>query len=216
MHGYVMFNLARLPRGPYSIDGTGESAFSQAFRRDRRARSPPVLLTKQGNRPKVIGTESVARPQRLIGTTRLWRYLVRPRTMGIVGAVVASLALLASATGAIASEHYCVGNLQAKWACAHGNAHTVDKAYVEIITNHTGCAGLGTGFGGYKPPVVYAEDFTSVACTNGSGTSGGTRISINGAHGAVYNPNSSTTDYVYDAHISWCNVPSGQTTCTPS
>lgn len=111
-------------------------------------------------------------------------------------------ALLSLAPSAFAgTDHYCQGNLPAGWSCAGGNAHT-GRLYVEIITNHTGCAALAFGYGGYNSRPL-ADNTLLVACTSGRGTNGGTRQGTTPAHGAVFNPNSRTTDYIYDAHISY-------------
>lgn len=123
------------------------------------------------------------------------------RLRKLVGGLVVAgaLAAVAPSLAAAGTEHYCAGGLSAGWRCASGNAHSVNSMYVEVVTDHTACAAVGWGFGGYSP----SGSVSLVACTSGSGTMGGWRNAVSDGHGAVYNPNGSTTDYIYDAHASW-------------
>ncbi len=114
----------------------------------------------------------------------------------LVGSVAADRAVAGT-------EHYCEGNtVPARSVCAGGNAHG-GTVYVQVQLNHTGCAGLAYGFGGWQYGTLANTE--SWACTSGAGTNG-TYVTICcslAGHGAVINENQSTQDYVYEAHISW-------------
>ena len=125
---------------------------------------------------------------------------VRRVAVGSTTAIGLLLCVLVAAAVA-GTTHYCSGNLSAGWSCADGNAHS-GGLYVEITTDHTGCAALAYGYGGYNGSPT-SDNTQFVACTNGSGTNGGTRIGVVNGHGAVANPNAMTTDSVSDAHITW-------------
>lgn len=73
---------------------------------------------------------------------------------------------------------------------------------VNIQTNHTGCAAVAVGYGGYNSSPT-SSDTGLVACTSGSGTAGGWVSLGTPSHGAVYDPNQSTGDYIYEAHIGY-------------
>jgi hypothetical protein len=134
------------------------------------------------------------------------------RTLGrVFGRTVALLlvagvflgAAAASATAGV--EHYCAGDWPAKWACSGSTGHNNQTIYVEIVTNHTGCADIASyPYGGgswYNPDLNYWDDW---ACTAGSGTNGGyAAVSGGTVYGGIRNPNASTTDHVSDAHVSW-------------
>lgn len=137
-----------------------------------------------------------------------------PRTLGLgtprrwVGLLVVIAGVLAVATPASAGvlETYCSGaNLQNGWGCGGGSAFS-GNIHVDITTSHTGCAALSS-FGGYNSSPVVGGAFggsvnlVNLACTNGSGTNGANALTTS-HHGAIYNPNGSTWDYIYDAHIS--------------
>jgi hypothetical protein len=112
---------------------------------------------------------------------------------------------IASGNAVAGVQHYCAGDWPAKWACSGSQGFTNNTIYVEIVTNHTGCADIAWApYGGgswYNPPLSYWYDW---ACTAGSGTNGGyASVSGGTAYGGIRNPNTSTTDHVYDAHVSW-------------
>ncbi len=121
-------------------------------------------------------------------------------SLALIGAISA-IGWVSSAAPALAGvEHYCENaNLPAWSACAHGNAHGYMVLYTDIQTNHSGCAGVGSGFGGPGP----ISSFTPTGCTTGAGTAGGSIYPNYMAHGAVGNYNSATSDWIYEAHISW-------------
>jgi hypothetical protein len=114
---------------------------------------------------------------------------------------VCGLALAAPATAGV--EHYCEGaDLPAGWSCASTNAHT-GAVYVDIQTNHTGCAGVALGYGGYNSAPT-GDNTLAEACTNGAGTNGAcVSTGSNGTHGAVMNFNSSTADFISEAHMTF-------------
>lgn len=121
------------------------------------------------------------------------------------GLLLATAALFAVfvAPASAGTDHYCEGaTLPAGWSCSGARAHT-GLVYVDITTNHTGCAGAASGYGGYNPVPSIGLNTFIVACTSGSGTNGGYAEFRTPLHGAVYNPNQRTGDYIYQAHITF-------------
>jgi hypothetical protein len=131
--------------------------------------------------------------------------LLRHRIRRPIGVLVVLGAALAIATTAEASyeQHYCENdNLYAQWGCAGGAAHT-GGANVHITTDHTGCAAIAWGYGGLEGPPYAAADTGVANCTTGAGTVGAhvTLSASDPGHGAVWNPNGSTTDYITSGYI---------------
>jgi hypothetical protein len=132
---------------------------------------------------------------------------VGPQTFALAAiCAVAALAFMPTLSSAYSPEHYCEGiYLQPQFVCGSANAHSGDM-YVDIQTDHTGCAAVGQGYGPSQRP---AQGYFTVviACTSGSGTSGGVFHNSGGPsgnlfHGAVYDPNQTTANYIYEAHLS--------------
>jgi hypothetical protein len=113
--------------------------------------------------------------------------------------------LAVAATPAVAgTDHFCAGNyVGAGDACADGGTHS-GAFYVEVTVDHTGCAAFNNGHGGIYTANNGTTDTWAFACTVGSGTNGGNTPGwVGSVHGTMLNPNGSTTDYIYDAHVSW-------------
>jgi hypothetical protein len=104
-----------------------------------------------------------------------------------------------------AVEHYCQGaSLLAGWLCSGSQPHQ-GTASVWVTSNHTACATVALGiYAGGTTGSPNGAYFSVVACTNGSGTYGGSVGLGSGTnyYGGVWNPNQSTTDNISDAHIS--------------
>lgn len=121
------------------------------------------------------------------------------------GLLLATTALFAVfvAPASAGTDHYCENaTLPAGWSCAGGRAHT-GNVYLELTTNHTGCNAAASGYGGYNSNPNFVSNTFVANCTSGSGTQGvygEFRVPL---HGAVYNPNQSTGDYIYQAHITF-------------
>jgi hypothetical protein len=118
---------------------------------------------------------------------------------------VAGVMSLGTASSAQATTaHYCEGaTLPAQWVCA--GAMGCCHPYVQIHTDHTGCAGWGVGYGGYSSNPTDYYYTTAIACTDGAGAAGGSFYNDGGVwyHGAVKNRNQSTGDYISEAHMTW-------------
>lgn len=121
---------------------------------------------------------------------------MRQRFAGLAAVAVVVLMAMCG-TASATSEHYCTGTIRYDAYCG-GNFHN-GIYYVEVITDHTACAGFAQITGYYYPPL---GGFADKACTTGSG-SAGTGFAATDTRGGVRNPNFSTYDNISDAHSSY-------------
>ncbi|WP_445150674.1 hypothetical protein [Baekduia sp. Peel2402] len=123
---------------------------------------------------------------------------IRKSIRAAIAASVAALAMAGTA-GAVTLDHYLQGqNIGPGNTFAGYNAHT-NPWQSATTSDHTACPSYDVGHGGYFSGAP--ADFTLSTC--GPGTSYW-NVSHGGSwHGAAFNPNGATTDYIYDAYVGW-------------
>lgn len=111
------------------------------------------------------------------------------------------LGVLAAPAAAGTTPSYCVGNLYAGWACAGADAHSGSLTLFSS-SDHTVCLAVATGYSGYNSAPTSSNTIGIAMCGYGniqqSVNTGGTYY-----HGAVHNTNGSTTDYIYNAYMTY-------------
>jgi hypothetical protein len=115
-------------------------------------------------------------------------------------AVGGALAVCVAPSSADSSAVYCLGRLPAGYSCAGPGTYSgiVDP---HLYTDHTACASLAKGYGGYNPHPT-GSNTVAIACGTGYQSEA---IGTGGAsyHGAVLNQNGSTPDNIATAWIEY-------------
>ncbi|MEV4419799.1 hypothetical protein AB0L40_07455 [Patulibacter sp. NPDC049589] len=120
------------------------------------------------------------------------------RVLGVVGV---SLVMLISATAAASAStaHIFNGGLSAQRAYGSNERHT-DPSYARSDSDHTVCPSFDVTMNGY---VYRTPDYYQYAVCGTGETTTPAAGSMGLVHGAVFNPNTSTTDNVANSYFAY-------------
>jgi hypothetical protein len=125
------------------------------------------------------------------------------RALTLLAAIAALMSVIASPALAGSETFMSNAGLSAGNANASTAAHSGFLA-VSGNSDHTFCPGFGTGYAGYTSTPFTSGHSTLLDVDCGPGTQGWS-YDAGGSfmHGAVYNPNASTTDTFTYAYFGW-------------